>query len=140
MRKKIGPGTMLVPRIFPGFRFLHKKTRVGLIWETPPHKGDCTKTRAQDPTCCHCRGKHPPNSRPSRGTRKTNLPPPPKVNFLGGKSQEEGDGEAPKGPSRPCSPKANKPPPAFKEVKISSPRPQVPFPAGDNFKPKPWSP
>ncbi|GFY48037.1 hypothetical protein TNIN_277291 [Trichonephila inaurata madagascariensis] len=46
-----------------------------------PHlTGDCKKTAAEEPTCCHCQGNHPANFLGCPKNPLNKPPPPPKVN------------------------------------------------------------
>ncbi|GFY16026.1 nucleic-acid-binding protein from transposon X-element [Trichonephila clavipes] len=42
---------------------------------------DCTKMQSEEPTCCHCQGKHPANYIGCPNNPLNRPPPPPKVNF-----------------------------------------------------------
>ncbi|GFR23114.1 nucleic-acid-binding protein from transposon X-element [Trichonephila clavata] len=42
---------------------------------------DCTKTKGEEPTCCHCQGKHPANYIGCSRNPLNKPPPPPKVNY-----------------------------------------------------------
>ncbi|GFR33432.1 putative RNA-directed DNA polymerase from transposon X-element [Trichonephila clavata] len=49
-------------------------------WGKPHLTRDCVKTINEDPTCCHCQGKHPANFLGCPNNPLNRVPPPPKVN------------------------------------------------------------
>ncbi|GFQ76871.1 RNA-directed DNA polymerase from mobile element jockey [Trichonephila clavata] len=81
MRGKIGPAQCYrCQGFFHGSKLCTRNPKCVKCGK--PHlTKDCTKTKNEDPTCCHCQGNHPANYLGCPQNPLNRPPPPPKVNF-----------------------------------------------------------
>ncbi|GFY46800.1 RNA-directed DNA polymerase from mobile element jockey [Trichonephila inaurata madagascariensis] len=127
MRRKFGPAQCYrCQGFFHSSRFCTRNPKCVKCGK--PHlTKDCTKTRDEEPTCCHCQGKHPANYTGCPRNPLNKPPPPPKVNFWEERARKKKEmQEAAKALVVPAVQPTN-PPPAIAEVTPSSPRPQCPL-------------
>ncbi|GFU30106.1 nucleic-acid-binding protein from transposon X-element [Trichonephila clavipes] len=81
MRRKFGPAQCFrCQGFFHSSKYCTRNPKC--VKRGKPHlTKDCTKMQSEEPTCCHCQGKHPANYIGCPNNPLNRPPPPPKVNF-----------------------------------------------------------
>ncbi|GFV54380.1 nucleic-acid-binding protein from transposon X-element [Trichonephila clavipes] len=93
---------------------------------------DCTKMQSEEPTCCHCQGKHPANYIGCPNNPLNRPPPLPKVNFWQERARKKKEMlEAAKAKSNPETQPVVFTPTQTKPT-TSSQQPQVPSSSSEN--------